>query len=141
MSNISTHKAMDRAFNERDWETVKKLLHPDCAFTDQPRAHTSKGIQEAVADMQNWVRGFSDARAEQIRYIDGGATTVALFQGRGINDGPLGEQQPATNKRMDVAFCEVMHYDEAGKVTGGELYYDALTQLIQLGLAQPPTMG
>ncbi|WP_455356811.1 ester cyclase [Streptomyces sp. SYSU K217416] len=137
MHNIATHKAMTRAFNERDWDTVTRLLHPEVTYADQARATTSKGAQELLTLMQEWVRAFSDARAEQIRYINGGDTTIALFQGRGINDGPLDDDVPATHKRMDVPFCEVLHYDDHGKVIDGAVYYDALTQRIQLGLAEP----
>ncbi|MCP3816827.1 ester cyclase [Streptomyces sp. A3M-1-3] len=137
MHNIATHKALIRAFNERDWDMVTHLLHPDVTYADQARGSTAKGAQETLAQMQEWVTAFSDARAEQIRYINGGDTTIALFQGCGINDGPLGDGRPATHKRVDVPFCEVLHYDDLGKIIDGAVYYDALTQRIQLGLAEP----
>jgi hypothetical protein len=99
-----------------------------------------KGPREFADWCQQWVDGFSDARVDDPRYIDGGDHTVAIFQGRGTNDGRLGPL-PATGRRMDLPFCEVMQYDQDGHITGGEIFYDTTTMMVQLGHMQPPQLN
>jgi hypothetical protein len=62
---------------------------------------------------------------------------VAGFRARAADAGPLAGA-PAPRRRMDVAFCEVLHYDPEGRVESGELYYDAMSALMHLGHLRPP---
>ena len=39
-----------------------------------------------------------------------------------------------------MTICEILHYDAEGRVVGGEYFYDALSQLSQLGLIEPPAV-
>jgi hypothetical protein len=95
---------------------------------------TFRGTHQAFN--RRWVTAFSNAEVAEPQYIDGGDTVVALFTGRGVNDGPLGPL-PKTGKRMTVPFCEVLRFDDKGQVVWGAIYYDQLSMLTQLGHAQP----
>jgi hypothetical protein len=55
--------------------------------------------------------------------------------GRGTNDGPLGPL-PATGREVILPYCEVYHFNAAGKVIAGECYWDQLGLLRQLGVAE-----
>ena len=44
----------------------------------------------------------------------------------------------ATNKRLDMPYCEVVRFDKQGKISEVTAYYDMLTMLAQLGHLQPP---
>jgi ketosteroid isomerase-like protein len=57
--------------------------------------------------------------------------------GRGTNDGPMGPGKAVTGKRMDMPFCEILRVQD-GRVVSGEMFYDQLTMLTQLGLAEAP---
>jgi ketosteroid isomerase-like protein len=57
--------------------------------------------------------------------------------GRGTNDGPMGPGNAVTGKRMDMPFCEILRVQD-GRVVSGEIFYDQLTMLTQLGLAEAP---
>ena len=79
----------------------------------------------------------SDAHCAEARYLDAGNTSVALFTGRGLNDGQMGPFPPS-NKELAFPLCEVLTYDESGKVASGELYYDQATLLAQMGVSAAP---
>jgi hypothetical protein len=58
---------------------------------------------------------------------------VARFTGEGTNDGALGGF-PATGRQWTLPICEMWHFDADGSVVGGEIYYDQVSLLTQLGL-------
>jgi hypothetical protein len=41
---------------------------------------------------------------------------------------------------MALPFCEILRYDREGRIVSGEIYYDSLSMLVQLGHAQPPAV-
>jgi ketosteroid isomerase-like protein len=49
----------------------------------------------------------------------------------------MGPMRATTGKRMDMLFCEILHVQD-DRVIGGEMFYDQLTMLSQLGLAEAP---
>jgi steroid delta-isomerase-like uncharacterized protein len=139
-SHVDTHRAAHDAFNRRDMHAAVRNFRPDTEITDHARSLTTKGPAEFIDWLQGWVDAFSDAKVDEPSYIDGGDYTVARFQGRGTNNGPMGNL-PATGHRLDVAFCEVLHYDSSGRIASGELYYDSLGMMFQLGHLNPPMTG
>jgi len=56
----------------------------------------------------------------------------------GTHDGPLGPL-PATGKEFTLPLCEMWHFDSSGTVVGGDLYYDQVSLLMQLGLMPQPS--
>lgn len=140
MSNVDTHRAAHAAFNRRDYEEMVRNFREDFSFTDHPRTITVKGPVEFVDWAKGWTTAFSDAQVAEPRYIDGGEYSVALFQGRGTNDGAMGPLQ-ATGKRMDMPYCEVYRYDSEGRTVSGEILYDSMTLMVQLGVMEPPPVS
>jgi len=63
---------------------------------------------------------------------------VCTFTVAGTQDGPLGPF-PATGKEFALPLCEMWHFDSRGRVVGGDLYYDQVQLLIQLGLMPQPS--
>ena len=87
--------------------------------------------------MQGWAAGFSNAEVSEPTYLDPGDTVVGQFVVRGVNDGPLGPL-PSTGREMNVHFCEFMRFNEQGQVVSGDIYYDQLSLMAQLGHIKPP---
>jgi steroid delta-isomerase-like uncharacterized protein len=139
-SHIDKHRAAHTAFNTRDMHEAVRNFRPDTQYTDHARGLTTKGPAEFIDWLQDWVNGFSDATVAEPRYIDGGDHSVAMFQGRGTNDGAMGSL-PATGHRLDLAYCEVLNYDGSGRIASGEIFYDSMTMMVQLGHMNPPTAG
>ena len=88
--------------------------------------------------LKGWTTAMSDATpGEPKRYLEVDGFSVSLFTGQGDNDGPFGEL-PATGRRMSLPFCELLWYDADGKLRAGELYYDVMSLMTQLGHVQAP---
>lgn len=140
MGNVDTYRAAHEAFNRRQYDEMVRAMREDVVYTDHPRHETMKGTNDFVDWAKNWTGAFSDAKVGDPHYIDGGDYVVALFHGTGTNDGPLGPM-PSTGRRMDMPFCEVMHFDSGGRIVSGEIFYDQVTMMVQLGHMEPPPAG
>ena len=134
--NVETFRSAHQAFNRRDLEKLFSLLADDFSYEDRARAMTFTGRAGFDQFLRGWITAFSDANVFEPTYIDGGNTVVALFLGRGTNDGPLGPV-PASGRQLNLPFCEIMRFDAAGKIVSGEIYYDQMTLLGQLGQIEP----
>ena len=133
-TNIQIHRAGHSAFNERDFEAMTKEYADHIAWTDHAQGRTFRTPQEFKDDfLSGWVRASSDIRITDPRYLDAGQAAVSMFTVAGTHDGPLGPF-PATGKQFVLALCELWHFDETGQVVGGDLYYDQVSLLAQLGL-------
>jgi hypothetical protein len=84
------------------------------------------------------VAASTDIQVTDARYLDAGQTTVCTFTVAGTQDGPLGSF-PATGKEFALPLCELWHFDPSGRVVGGDLYYDQVSLLTQLGLMPQPS--
>ena len=136
-SPIEPHRAAHDAFNRRDWDQLRSVWAADMVFVDHPRGLTVEGIENFVHWCQEWIAGMSDARTDEAQYLDAATHSICRFRGRGINDGPLGPVD-ATGKQLDLPMCEV-HRVQDGRLVSGEVYYDLMSMLIQLGAVEAPT--
>lgn len=136
MASSDIHRELHDMFNRRDFEGLRRRVRADAVYVDHPRGISVKGPDEFVSWLHGWTTAMSDARCDDARYLDAGDTSVALFIGRGHNDGQLGPF-PASNRQLAFDLCEILTYDADGMVTGGELYYDQATILTQMGVAPP----
>ena len=137
-SNVETHRAGHEAFNQRDFEAMTSHYAHSIAWTDRAQGRTFRTPQEFRDDfLAGWVKSSTDIRITDPGYLDAGDTVVARFTCRGTHDGPLGPF-PATGKQFTLPLCELWHFDSGGRVVGGDLYYDQVSLLAQLGLLPQP---
>jgi steroid delta-isomerase-like uncharacterized protein len=137
-SNIETHRAAHQAWNRRDYDGVISKMAPDISYEDHPGGRTMKSRDEFRGWAEDWATAMSDGEIFDATYIDGGDTSVSVFQARGTNDGPFGPL-PATGRRLTFTLCEILRYDTDGGMISGEIFYDMLGILVQLGHLEPPT--
>jgi steroid delta-isomerase-like uncharacterized protein len=138
-SNVETHRTGHEAFNQRDFEAMTKHYADTIAWTDHAQGRTFGTPQEFKDDfLPPWVDASSDIRITDPRYRDAGRTVVCTFTVVGTHDGPLGPL-PATGKEFALPLCELWHFDPSGRVVGGDLYYDQVSLLTQLGLMPQPS--
>jgi steroid delta-isomerase-like uncharacterized protein len=138
-SNVETYRAGHEAFNQRDFETMTKPYGDSITWTDRARGLTFRTPQEFRDDfLAGWVEASPDIRITDPRYIDAGQTVVCTFTVVGTHDGPLGPFA-ATGKDFALPLCELWHFDSNGRVVGGDLYYDQVSLLAQLGLMPQPS--
>jgi len=137
--NVETYRAGHEAFNERDFEAMTQQYADSIVWTDHARGQTFTTPGEFRDDfLAGWVHASRDIRITGPQYFDAGQTVVSTFTVAGIHDGPLGPL-PATGKEFTLPLCEMWHFDSTGRVTGGDLYYDQVSLLMQLGLMPQPS--
>ena len=138
-SNVETHRTGHEAFNQRDFEAMTKHYADTITWTDHAQGRTFGTPQEFRDDfLPPWVDASSDIRITDPRYLDAGRTVVCTFTVVGTHDGPLGPL-PATGKEFALPLCELWQFDPSGRVVGGDLYYDQVSLLTQLGLMPQPS--
>ena len=138
-SNVEAHRAGHEAFNQRDFEAMTKHYADSIAWTDHAQGRTFRTRQEFRDDfLPGWVQTSADIRVTDPRYFDAGQAVVCTFTVVGTHDGPLGPF-PATGKPFALPLCELWHFDADGRVVGGDLYYDQVSLLTQLGLLPQPS--
>ena len=88
--------------------------------------------------MAERIEASADIRITNPRYIDAGQTVVCTFAVAGTHDGPLGPF-PATGNEFTLPLCEMWHFNSNWRVVGGDLSYDQVSLLTQLGLMPQPS--
>jgi steroid delta-isomerase-like uncharacterized protein len=137
--NVERYRAGHEAFNRRDFDAMVKEYAESISWIDRARGITFRTPEEFTDEfLAGWVQASSDCRVTEARYTDAGRTVVARFTARGTNDGPLGPF-PATGREWAIPICELWHFDDGGRVVGGEIYYDQVSLLTQLGLLPEPS--
>ena len=138
-TNVETYRAGHEAFNLRDFEAMTRRYADRIAWTDHSQGRTFGTPQEFRDEfLPGWVQASSNIQITDARYLDAGDSAVARFICRGTHDGPLGPF-PATGKTFALELCELWHFDASGRVVGGDLYYDQVSLLMQLGLLPQPS--
>jgi steroid delta-isomerase-like uncharacterized protein len=139
--NVDTYRVGHEAFNQRDFVAMTSRYADGITWTDHAQGRTFRTAQEFRDDfLANWVRASGDIRITDPRYTDAGQTVVSQFTAVGTQDGPLGPV-PATGEQFALALCEMWHFDPSGRVVGGDLYYDQLSLLVQLGVMPQPSVA
>jgi steroid delta-isomerase-like uncharacterized protein len=137
--NVDTYRAGHEAFNQRDFEAMTKHYADAIAWTDHSQGRTFTTPEEFRGDfLRGWVQASHDIRITGAGYIDAGQTVVSTFTVVGTHDGPFGPF-PATGKEFALPLCEMWHFDSSGGVVGGDLFYDQVSLLMQLGLMPQPS--
>jgi len=137
--NVQAHRAGHEAFNQRDFVTMTRQYADDIRWTDHSQGRTFSTSKEFREDfLPGWVEASSDIRITTRQYFDAGQTSACAFAITGTHDGPLGPL-PATGKEFTLPLCEMWHFDQDGQVVGGDLYYDQVSLLTQLGVMPQPS--
>jgi hypothetical protein len=131
--NVERHRAGHEAFNRRDFAAMTTHYADRIRWTDRARGLTFTTPGQFRDDfLTGWVQASSDIEVTDTGYLDAGRSVVAT------HDGPLGPF-PATGQPFTLALCELWHFDPDGRVVGGDLYYDQVSLLMQLGLLPLPS--
>jgi steroid delta-isomerase-like uncharacterized protein len=120
------------AFNRGDMAEAARFFSEKIVYKDQARGLTFVGPERVKAGLTEWKQAFSDGRHTDMNHIVAGDSIVSRSVGRGTNDGPLGPFPP-TGRTVSFPLCEVWEFDGDGRIVRGDVYYDQLSVLTQLG--------
>ena len=141
--NAATARALNEAFNARDWRAAVALTTPDVELVNVATGQTSRGPQGVEEFLGGWAAAFPDSTVETTIVIADERGAAMEFVGRGTHSGPLQGPAgpiPATGRTVAVLFCQVLEMQQ-GKVVRGRLYFDLGGMLQQLGLTPSPQAG
>ena len=138
--HVDVIRASDAAFNEHDAGRTARACAEHFTYTDHAAGLTYKGAEEFKAYLATWFDAFPDTTIDEGQYSVAGDVVVHQSVERATNNGPLGAL-PATGRRVSLPFCEVWRLDPEGRIVTGDLYYDQLSLMVQLGHVQPPGAG
>ena len=137
--NMDAYRVGHESFNQRDFAAMTSRYADTITWTDHAQGRTFRTPQEFRGDfLAGWVAASTDIQVTGPRYFDAGQAVVCTFTVAGTQDGPLGPF-PATGKAFALPLCELWHFDPSGRVVGGDLYYDMVSLLTQLGLMPQPS--
>jgi steroid delta-isomerase-like uncharacterized protein len=137
MSSPATfHSEFAAAWNRRDWQAIRNLLHPDYSYTAGDGKEMTGGPEAGVKVGQMYAQAFPDATLEVRHVYVQGNTAVAEMVGRGTHQGPLMGVAP-TNRKVEITICNVVEMRD-GKAYREREYMDMLHMLTQLGVTTAP---
>ena len=140
MALIDIHRRGHTAFNRRDWTALGALATPDLTYVDHARNMTMLGRDQWLEWVKGWVVALPDAHVGDVGYVEADGAVTAIFRASGHQTGPMGPFPPS-GKPLDLRFCEVLRFDADGRIAGGEVFYDTLTLLTQLGHLRIPSQA
>ena len=133
--NVATYRAGHEAFNERDFVamTATRQHHLDRSLAGPDIHHAQEFKDDFLA---GWIGASPDIRITgpvHRRWPDGGCTSPSPVRTRAAR------AVPRHGKQFTLPLCEMWHFDSSGQVVGGDLYYDQVSLLTQLGLMPQPS--
>jgi len=134
---IEVTKEQLNAFNEKNWDKWLSLSAEDCYYDEVATHSKLTGRDNVLVAMKGWANAFPNVEGtcEHIS-ADGNKTTIQITW-KGKHTGPLhtpdGEIAP-TGKDIEIRACQVAEIED-GKIKTIQNYFDMMTMMTQLGLA------
>jgi steroid delta-isomerase-like uncharacterized protein len=135
--NAEVALAQVEAYNQRDLDAQVSGYADTFTMTDHARGMTLRSRDEVKRWMDDWIGASSDGKIDVVEVIDAGDVIVSVLQMDGTNDGPMGPM-PASGRRFSTRGVQILHFDEDGRITAHDNFFDQLSLMIQLGFAEPP---
>jgi SnoaL-like polyketide cyclase len=126
------HNWLHEQWNERNISAVLPYIEPEIHYVDQATGQVLTTAEELANHISRPLNASSDAKIANYEYFQSGDQTFSKFTLYGTNDQPY-EDNPATGNNFSVDAVEIVDWDSEGKVKGGEIFYDRLTALEQIG--------
>jgi len=135
-TQVNVHHQMAEAWNRRDFDAYRKLIHPEYSYTGPDGKEITGGPDVAVGVAQLYAKAFPDATLEVRRAYEHGDVSVAEMFAKGTHGGDL-MGVPATGKPVEITICNVVELRE-GKIYREREYMDMFSMLLQIGAISPP---
>jgi steroid delta-isomerase-like uncharacterized protein len=140
MSNedaINVTRDQIHAFNEQNWEKWSSVTIEDCVYDEVATHKITKGRENVIEVMKAWKSAFPDVKGTIENITSDGVSTTTRVTWYGKHTGPLQTPNgdiPPTGKEIEIRSCYLAEVKN-GKITKFENYFDMMTMMTQLGLA------
>jgi steroid delta-isomerase-like uncharacterized protein len=137
MSTAATiHREIADLWNQRNWDGIRDLLHPEYSYTGGDGKEMTGGPQVGLAIYKMFATGFPDGTLEVKHVYTQGNLAIAEMVGRGTQRGEFMGVAP-TGKPVEIVICNVIELQD-GKARREREYMDMLTILTQIGVVKAP---
>jgi steroid delta-isomerase-like uncharacterized protein len=133
---VEAAKASIIAFNNKDWEEVRRVTTAGVVYDEVGTHRTAHGIDTVLPLWQAWAAAFPDSTATFERTHVSGGTVILELTWRGTQTGALqlaAGEIPPTGKAIEMRACQIIDLVD-GKTRSVRHYFDVGTMLSQLGI-------
>lgn len=131
-----------QSMNAKDPTRLLEHYAEDAELWDPTMPQPVRGKESIRENFEKWSSGFSDIEFNVKDLIQSGDKVAIYFEGKARHTGELelgpGERAPATNKVLKMNLGEFLTVSPQGKITKDHTLFDAMTMMVQLGLAPGP---
>jgi len=135
---INIAKAQIIAYNEKDWDKVRASTTADLVYDEAATHRKVEGIDQVLEVWQGWAAALPDSQGTIHNAFVSDDNVIIELTWRGSQTGPMQTPDgeiPATGKSIEMRACQIIEIED-GKVKSIRQYFDMMTMMQQLGLAQ-----
>ncbi|MFQ5839010.1 MAG: ester cyclase [Thermoplasmata archaeon] len=136
--NLQTIESVDKAFNDRDWDSFDERHLEDVISYSPMTPEPTRDLAAHREAVKGLLGTFPDFRMERQLSFGQGDWVCATYTLTGTHKGPLpgpgGKMIPPTDRTVRISFCTAVRF-EGGKIAEEHVFFDRLAMLGQLGVA------
>ena len=129
------HRQLVDAWNQRDFEEMRNLLHPEYTYTGGDGKELTGGPDTGLHIAKMYAAAFPDGRIQVRATYPHGDTAISELRATGTHGGEL-MGIAATGRPVDLVICNVIELRD-GKVYREREYVDTAAMLAQIGVETP----
>ncbi|MDX1458122.1 MAG: ester cyclase [Marinobacter sp.] len=136
MNTQESARAMYEAWNNRDWDTLRQSIHPDCVYTG-PDGQQVNGVDDCLATAwTSFADGFPDGHLDVRSLHSDGDVAISEVRFSGTHSNTW-EGIPPTDKRVTFDVCNILEFRD-GQIFRERDYLDTLGLFAELGVVEMP---
>jgi predicted ester cyclase len=137
--NIEVVERLERAYNERDYDTVRACVAADFVPHTPGSEGMPPGVEGAIAANEGGFSSFSDKRTEILEIFGDGDRVVSHVRMTGTNDGDIAFGGiSSTGKPIDIDWIQISRHREDGTILETWAQMDTPKMMVQLGAMPAP---
>lgn len=137
--NIQVVERLERAYNERDYGTVRASVAADLIPHTTGSEMLPPGVEGAIASNEASHGSFSDRTTEIVEIFGDSDKVVSHVRMTGTNDGGVPFMNlPANGKQVDFDWIQISRHADDGMIVETWSQMDLPTMMVQLGVMPAP---
>jgi len=137
--NVECVERLEKAYNERDNDTVRACLAADFVANTPGAELVPAGVEGAIAANEGTFSFFSDRRTEILEIFGDGDRVVSHVRMTGTNDGGIAwAGVPANGKPVDIDWIQISRHADDGTIVETWAQMDIPKMMVQVGAMSPP---
>jgi steroid delta-isomerase-like uncharacterized protein len=130
------HRQLVEAWNTRDFDAMRELLHTEYTYTSGDGKELAGGPDTGLNIAKTYAAAFPDGRIEVRATYAHGETAISELRATGTHGGEL-MGIPPTGKPVELVICNVIELRD-GKIYREREYFDVAAMLAQIGVVLSP---